>query len=167
MADFSGLNVEEVNQLRRKFHQESAIYRVVKNSLIEHACIEMNYQVLLPYLQGPTALAMSFTDPVLPVKIITDFVKGKEKMVLSVKAGLLENTFISSGDVDKVKNIPPREVLLAQILFLLESPVAGFVGVLSETLRTFLATLDAIIEQKQSAGGTPLAAAPDEPALVN
>jgi ribosomal protein L10 len=80
---------------------------------------------------------------------------------------MMENVFVSPADVEMVKRIPPREVLLQQILFVLESPVANLVGVLSETLRTFLAVLDAIIQQKQGGELPPVSEVSEEPVVAN
>jgi large subunit ribosomal protein L10 len=155
--------VEGVNELRRNFHKQRVIYKVVKNTLIRQACETAGYQDLIPHLQGPTALALSMHDPVLPVKIISDFTKGKEKQIPIIKAGLLEGAFIGAADVEKVQNIPSREVLLSQILSLLESPLAGFLGTLNEIVRSFLAVLEAIIQKRQTAGeGVEAAPAADE-----
>ncbi len=150
LADFTGLNVEEVNELRRNFYKQQVLYKVVKNTLIRHACEAAGLKELLPVLEGPTALAISVQDGVLPVRLIADFTKGKEKQAPVIKAGMLEGTFLSADKMSVVKNIPSREVLLAQILSLLQSPIANFVGVLNEIVRSFLAVLEAIIQKKQA-----------------
>lgn len=156
LADFTGLNVEEVNELRRNFHKQRIVYKVVKNTLIRHACESSGYQALIPHLEGPTALAVSTHDPVLPVKLITDFTKGKERQIPVIKAGMLEGSYISTSDVESVRNIPSREILLGQILSVLQGPLVGVVGTLNEIVRSFLAVLEAIIQKKQAAGeGAP------------
>ena len=159
LADFTGLNVEEVNELRRHFHKQQIVYKVVKNTLIRHACETSGYQALIPHLEGPTALAVSTHDPVLPVKLISDFTKGKEKQAPVIKAGMLEGSYITTADVEKIRNIPSREVLLGQILSVLQGPLVGVVSTLNEIVRSFLAVLEAIIQKKQAAGeGAPSAA---------
>jgi large subunit ribosomal protein L10 len=155
LADFTGLNVEQVNDLRRTFFKQQVVYKVVKNTLIRHACENTGYQDLIQHLEGPTALAISLNDPVLPLRLITDFHKGKEKAIPVIKAGILEGQYVGSADVQKVKDIPSREVLLSQILSLLQSPLSGFLGTLNEVLRSFVAVLEAIIQKK---GGAPPAA---------
>ncbi|RJP73226.1 MAG: 50S ribosomal protein L10 [Candidatus Zixiibacteriota bacterium] len=163
LADFTGLNVEQVNELRRNFHQQQVIYRVVKNTLIRHAAEQTGYQDLIPHLEGPTALAISVHDGVVPVRLISDFVKGKEKQIPVLKAGILEGLFVPSTDMDMIKNIPSREVLLSQILFLVQSPISGLLGTFNEILRTFLSVLEAVIEKKRAEGGAEaaLASAPE------
>jgi len=160
LADFTGLNVEEVNELRRNFHKQQIVYKVVKNTLIRHACEISGNKDLIPHLQGPTALAVSMHDPVLPVRLISDFTKGKEKQIPVIKAGMLEGSYITTADVEKVRNIPSREVLLGQILSILQGPLAGLVGTLNEIVRSFLAVLEAVIQKKQAAGESASSAAP-------
>ncbi len=152
LADFTGLNVEQVNELRSIFYKQNAIYRVVKNTLIRQACENTGYKDLLQHLEGPTALAISLHDPVLPVRLISDFTKGKEPQTPVIKAGMLEKLYVGADQISAVKDIPSREILLSQILSVLQAPLAGFVGVLNEVLRSFLSVLDAVIEKKKAAG---------------
>jgi large subunit ribosomal protein L10 len=163
LADFTGLNVEEVNELRRSFHKQQVVYKVVKNTLIRQACQNAGLEDLLQHLQGPTALAISARDPVLPAKLISDFTKGKERQIPVLKAGWLEGAYVGTGDLERVKNIPSREVLLSQILSILQSPLAGLVGTLNEIVRSFLGVLEAIIEKKKAAGEQAPAASAPEP----
>ena len=154
-ADFTGLNVEQANQLRSNFHKGHAIYRVEKNTLIQHACEKLGYKELIQHLEGPTALAISLDDPVAPVRIITDFVKSLEKKTPVIKAGMLEESYVGADQIESIKNIPSREVLLAQILACLQAPAADFVAVLNEIVRSFVAVLQAIIDKKQAEGADP------------
>lgn len=158
LADFTGLNVEQVNELRSIFYKQNAIYRVVKNTLIRQACENTGYNDLLKHLEGPTALAISLHDPVLPVRLISDFTKGKEPQTPVIKAGMLEKLYVGAEQISAVKDIPSREALLSQILSVLQSPLAGLVGVLNEVLRSFLSVLDAVIEKKKAAGEEQLSA---------
>lgn len=150
LADFTGLNVEEANALRRSFRKQRVVYRVVKNTLIRHACCDAGYQDLIPHLEGPTALAISFDDPVLPVRLVADFVKDKEKETPVFKAGMLEKAYVGPDIIKSIKDIPSREVLLAQILSSVQAPLVNFVVVLNEVLRSFMAVLQAVIDKKQT-----------------
>lgn len=153
LADFTGLNVEQANELRSNFHQKQVVYRVFKNTMIRHACQKAGFSELVPYLEGPTALAISFEDPVLPVRLISDFAKGMEKQTPIIKAGMLEKFFVGAQDIAVIKDIPSREILLSQILTSLQAPLANFVGTLNEVLRSFVAVLQAVIDKKQASGG--------------
>jgi len=159
LADFTGLNVEQANELRSHFHKEQVLFRVVKNTLLRHACNEVGYQELISHLEGPTAIAVSLEDPVAPVRIISDFTKNLEKKTPVIKAGILEENYVGSDRIETLKNIPPREVLLAQILAGLQAPMANLVGVLHEILRSFVGVLQAIIDKKQAQGENPSAEA--------
>ena len=153
-ADFTGLNVEQVNKLRGNLREAEVIYRVAKNTLIRRACENAGYKNLIPFLEGPTAIAVSLNDPVVPVRLISDFHKGLGKPIPLIKAGILENVFISADDIKFIKDIPPREVLLSIILSALQSPVANFVMTLNEIVRSFVAVLQAVIDKKKAAGET-------------
>jgi large subunit ribosomal protein L10 len=150
LADFTGLNVEMANELRATCHKENVVYRVVKNTLIEHACINAGFKDLVQHLDGPTALAISTEDPVAPIRVLTGFVKNLEKKTPVIKAGMLENEYVGSEGIAKLKDIPPKEVLLAQILSCLQMPAAEFVGVLNEIVRSFVAVIQAVIDKKQA-----------------
>lgn len=152
LADFTGLNVKDVNELRSNFRGQNAVYRVYKNSLLEHACKKAGFEDLIPHLEGPTALALSFDDPVTPVRLIADFVKGKDTETPVIKAGLLEKNYVDAKTIKSLRNIPPREVLIAQILATMQAPVANFVIILNEIVRSFLAVLHAVSEKKQATG---------------
>ena len=153
LADFNGLNVEQANKLRASFRNQNAVYRVYKNTLIQHACREMGYEDLIPHLEGPTALALSFDDPVVPVRLIAEFVKNLEKKTPVIKAGILEKNYIGTDGIKALKDIPPRDVLIAQILNCVQSPLYNVVMVLNEVVRSFLAVLQAVIDKKQASGG--------------
>lgn len=152
LADFTGISVEEANELRGKFRKQQVVYRVEKNTLIRHACRDMGYEDLIPFLEGPTALAISFDDPVLPIRLLSEFVKGKEKQTPVIKAGMLENNFVGADKIELLKDIPSREVLLAQILTSIQAPLSNLVFVLNEVVRSFLAILQAVIEKKKASG---------------
>ncbi|MFH1861813.1 MAG: 50S ribosomal protein L10 [bacterium] len=151
LADFKGLNVEQINRLRSNFRKHNIVYKVVKNTLIRHSCESVGYAELIPYLEGPTALAVTLDDPVLPVRLITDFHKGMDNPLPVIKAAILEKRFIPASDVLALKDIPSSEVLIAMIIGSLQAPMANFVGTLNEIVRSFLGVLDAIIAQKKAA----------------
>ncbi|SHK05925.1 LSU ribosomal protein L10P [Geosporobacter subterraneus DSM 17957] len=124
IVDYRGLTVEEVTELRKKMREAGVEYKVYKNTMTRMAAQETGFEALLGDLTGPNAIAFGYNDPVTPAKILSDFAKDHKK--LELKAGLVEGQYC---DVEKVKamaNIPPREVLLAQFLGSIQSPVSGF-----------------------------------------
>ncbi|HHW54923.1 MAG: 50S ribosomal protein L10 [bacterium] len=149
LTDYRGLNVAAMTELRRLMREQGLEYRVVKNTLTRFAAQELGLDDLEPYLEGPTAIAFSFEDPVAPAKVIMDF--AKEHKQLEVKAGLLRGKVIQPEGVKELADLPPREVLLAQVLGGLQAPIAGLVGVLNGAPRNLVYVLEAIRKQKEEA----------------
>lgn len=144
--DYRGLSVEEVTDLRNKFRAAGVEYRVLKNTMIHRAAEKLEMEGLYPYLAGPTAVAFGYEDPVAPAKIISDFIKAKKKT--EIKCGILEGKVVDNTAIQALADLPPREVLLAQVLGGMNVPISGLVGVLSGTIRSLLYTLNAIGEKK-------------------
>ncbi|HWR06631.1 50S ribosomal protein L10 [Sporomusa sp.] len=151
LTNYRGLTVAQDTKLRRKLREAGVEYRVFKNTLTRIAAKEAGIEGLDPYLEGPTAIAMSSTDPVAPAKVISDFVKENKLQTLEVKAGLVEGKVIDANGVKSLSNLPAREVLIAQVLAGMQAPIAGFVNVLSGTMRNLVYALDAVRQQKESA----------------
>ena len=146
LTDFTGLNVEEMNELRKEFRQSSVKYRVVKNTLARRGVTEAGYEELLDFLNGPTAFAFSDEDPGIPARIIREFAKKTEKP--AIKAIVFEGQIFDSSRVEQIANLPSREILIAQLLGTLNAPLANFAGALQGILSKFVRTLSAIKEQK-------------------
>lgn len=151
LTNYRGLTVAQDTKLRRKLREAGVEYRVFKNTMTRIAAKEAGIEGLDPYLEGPTAIAISYTDPVAPAKIISDFVKENKLQALEVKAGLVEGKVIDANGVKALSNLPPREVLIAQVLAGFQAPIAGFVNVLSGTMRNLVYALEAVRKQKESA----------------
>src|SRR5262245_25504377 len=114
LADFTGLTVEAVEQLRTQLYSEGVSYRVVKNTLAKRAAGAASGGDLGPYFKGPTAVAISATDPIAPARVLVKFIKQHEKPAL--KAGFVDGRLLKAQDVQGVAALPPREVLYAQFL---------------------------------------------------
>lgn len=151
LADFTGVDVESVNDLRQKFRDGNIEYRVVKNTLAKRSLEGLSYDELLPYLNGPTAIAYSYDDEIGPGKVMSDFHKETEKMVL--KAAIVDGTFYDEEAVSEIVKLPSRDVLLTRLLGSMNSPITGFVGVLNGVLRNFVGVLDALREKMENEGG--------------
>lgn len=115
------------------------------------AAQEVGIEGLDVYLEGPTAIAISETDPVAPARVISDFVKEHKLKTLEVKAGLLDGKVIDAEGVKALASLPTREVLIAQVLAGMQTPIVGFVNVLQGSIRKFVYALDAVRKQKESA----------------
>lgn len=128
LVDYRGLTVEEDTQLRRNLRKEGVQYKVLKNTLIRRAAQSLDMNELDPYLNGPTAVAFSDTDPVAPARIINDMIKSSNKMEL--KAGYVEGRFCDSKALAAIAALPSKEVLIAKMLGSLNAPISKFVCVL-------------------------------------
>lgn len=146
VADYRGLNVVEVTELRKKLREAGVEYKVVKNTLTSRAAKAANIDGLDQFLSGPTALAFGFTDVVAPAKILADFAKDHKK--LELKGGVLEGKIIDLTAVKELASLPSREALLGQVAGLLQAPIRGLVTVLSGPLRNAVYALEAIRKQK-------------------
>jgi len=146
LVDYRGLNVAEVTELRKRFREAGADYKVYKNTLMTRALTELGMEELIPYLTGPNAVALGYGDPVVPAKIISEFAKDHDK--LEVKAGMISRKVIGAEGVKSLANLPSKEVLVAQALGGLNAPITGFVNVLQGNIRNLVYALNAIAEKK-------------------
>ncbi|EGO64232.1 50S ribosomal protein L10 [Acetonema longum] len=151
LTSYRGLSVAQDTALRRKLREAGVEYRVVKNTLTRIAAKQANIEGLDKHLEGTTAIAFSFQDPVAPAKIISDFLKETKTQALEIKAGLVEGRVIDPSGVKALASLPPKEVLLAQMLAGMQSPMVGLVNVLQGTTRNLVYALEAIRQQKESA----------------
>lgn len=146
LADYRGLNVEQLNKLRSELRAAGVEYRVVKNTLLRLAAQGTGAAALDPFLEGPTAIAIAGQDPVAPAKILSEFAKTNAKFEL--KGGALEGKTLSVEDVKALAELPSREQLLAMMLGSLNAPATNFVGVLAAIPRSLVQVLAAIQDQK-------------------
>ncbi len=151
LTDFSGLSVEEITELRRNFRKAEVSYMVVKNTLARRSCQEVGLDDMVPYLTGPTGLALANNDPVAPVRVIIDFLKAhKEKAKPEIKGAVVEGQVLTAQEAEAMKNIPPREVLIGQVVGGIAAPLTGLVGGLQGVIRNLVYTLDAVKVKKES-----------------
>lgn len=151
LTNYRGLNVAQDTKLRRKLREGGVEYRVIKNTMTRIAAKEAGIDGLEQYLEGPTAIAMSDKDPVVAAKLLAEFIKENKLQALEIKAGIVEGKVIDAGGVKALASLPPREVLIAQMLGTLQAPITGFVRVLNGTLGNLVYALEAIRKQKESA----------------
>ncbi len=148
MADFKGLNVEEITDLRRKFREQSIDYRVVKNTLARISLESLGYTELLDYLKGPTGFAFGYDDPGTPVRVILDFNKKTEKP--RIKAIWFDGQLFSGEDAKKIAELPSKDQLIANFVSGLNAPISNFVRGLNNILQNFVGTLAAIQREKEN-----------------
>jgi large subunit ribosomal protein L10 len=149
VTDYKGLNVTTMSELRRKLRSSEAEYRVVKNSLLVRASEDTHATAVKDYFKGPTAVALSYDDPVGPAKVLTEFSKENEK--LKIKAAVMNGRLLDLNDIKALSNLPSREVILGQLLSVMNGVPTSLVRALSDIPRRFLNVLNAVKEQKEAA----------------
>ena len=150
LTDFTGLTVEEMNDLRSRLRKENVLYRVVKNTLTKIALSQAGYEGQLDqYLEGPTGLAFGFDDPIVPARILRDFAKESQK--LRFKASVVEGKVFDAEQTEKLADLPSRDELVARLLGQLNAPIAGLVWTLNGVITKLVYALQAIKEQKEKA----------------
>jgi len=149
LADYRGLSVKELEELRGKLREAGAELTIYKNSLTEIAMRELALPSMSEYLSGPTAFIFSGEDPVAPAKALTAFAKVHN--ALELKAGLVENQVVDAAGVKAIATLPSREELLAKLLATMLNPIVGFARVLNGPTEAFARTVQAVADQKAAA----------------
>jgi len=149
LADFRGLNVEKATELRNELRKAAVEYKVVKNTLLELASKGTDKESLVQHYAGPTAIALSYDDPVAAAKVLSKFAK-EQAAVFKLKAGVLTGKPMTVADIQALADLPSREVLIAKMLGSMQAPVSNFVGVLAAVPGSFVRALDAIRAQKEA-----------------
>jgi large subunit ribosomal protein L10 len=159
VADYRGLTVTEIDDLRTQLLQHGARFRVVKNTLTRRAAEAAGAEALLALLDGPTAIAFleSDGDPVAVAKALSDV--ARTGRVLVIRGGILDGAAISAEDVEQLAKLPPADVLRGQIVGALTGPLQ-VVGLFAAPMRDFVGVLDARIRQLEEAGETAEEPAP-------
>ena len=149
VTDYKGLDVTTINALRRKLREAEVEYKVVKNSLLVRASEDTDVDLIKESFKGPSAVAMSYDDPVAPAKVLTEFAKENKK--LEIKIGVMGGKVIDMSAIKALADLPSREVLLAQVLSAMNAVPTGFVRTLNAIPQNFLNVLMAIKDQKEQA----------------
>lgn len=150
LADYRGLTVQQMGQLRERLAKGGVTLRVVKNTLIKRAADEVGIEGLDPYLTGPTAVAFSPEDPVAAAKLLSQAQREFRKM--EIKAGVLGKSAISAQGVKELADLPSRDVLLGNVVGTLNAPIQQFVWVLNAPLTNLARALDQIRQKRESEG---------------
>lgn len=148
LTDYKGLDVSAMNALRRKLREANAEYQVAKNSLLVRASEGSDVALIKDHFKGPSAIALSYDDPVAPAKVLTDFIK--ENKNFEIKVGVLNGKVVDFEGIKALSSLPSREVLLAQVLSTMNAVPTSLVTALSDVPRRLLNVLQAITEQKEA-----------------
>jgi large subunit ribosomal protein L10 len=154
VADYRGLTMPQIDELRSKLIEHGARFAVVKNTLTRRAAEAAGSDALLAMLEGPTAIAFleSEGDPVAVAKALVD--AARDTKVLEVRGGLLEGRPIEAGEIESLAKLPPVDILRGQVLGAITAPLTAIVGLFTAPLQDLYGLLDARIEQLQAQGDT-------------
>lgn len=148
LSDFSGINVEEISELRKRCRASDVTFRVVKNTLVGRAVEGTDMAGLVDHFEGPTAIAFS-GDLVAPARVLKEFAKEFGK--LEVKAGFVDGQVVDKGSVQTLADLPGREQLLGMVAGTMQAPITGLVRTLNATITGLVNALDQIAKQKSEA----------------
>ena len=148
IAEYRGLDVASVTELRKKARESGVYLRVLKNTLARRAITGTSFEGLSGQLVGPLLYGIS-TDPVSAAKVMADFAKTNDKLV--IKAGSLPNSVLNQEGVTALASMPSREELLSKLLGTMQAPIATFVRTLNEVPTKFVRGLAAVRDQKEAA----------------
>lgn len=149
LTDYKGLDVSAINDLRRKLREADVEYKVVKNTLIARAAEGTDAELIKEHFKGPSALALSYEDPVAPAKVLVDF--AKDNKVFEIKIGVMDGKVIDADEIKALSALPSREVLLGQVLSAMNGVPTSLVRALNNVMVNLLNVLQAIGDQKEAA----------------
>ena len=147
LTDFRGLNVAEMTALRNLLRKSNIEYRVIKNRLAKIAIKNTSLAELDSLLSGPNGMSLGYDDPVSASRLLSQFLRSTSN--LSIKGGVIEGKLYKKEEILAIAELPSREVLIAQVVSGMASPLGRFVQVLSGPIRQFVGTLEAIRAQRE------------------
>jgi large subunit ribosomal protein L10 len=145
-ADYRGLRVKEMVEMRRRLREAGLEVRVVKNTLVRLAANQSGQPDLLEIIEGPTALAMSFGDAIDAAKALTGYAQGAPAG-FGLRGGFMDGRVLTAQDLRDLVKVPPKPVLLAQFMGQMQSPLAGFVGLLDAPLRELVGLMQSLLSE--------------------
>jgi large subunit ribosomal protein L10 len=149
LAEYRGLEVGRMTELRAKARKSGVYLRVLKNTLARRAVEGTPFAGLSQHMKGPLVYGIS-PDPVATAKVLNEFAKANEKLV--IRAGAMPNAVISAKEVTALALMPSREELLAKLAGTMQAPIVKFVRTLNEVPSRFARTLAAVRDKQQAAG---------------
>jgi large subunit ribosomal protein L10 len=155
VADYRGLTMPQIDDLRGKLLEHGAKFTVVKNTLTRRAAKDAGADALLALLEGPSAIAFieADGDMVAVAKALAD--SARDTKVLAIRGGILAGKEISAGDVEELSKLPPLEVLRGQVIGAIIAPLNQLIGLVNAPLQNLYGLIDARIEQLGGEGASP------------
>ena len=151
-AEYRGLTVSQMTELRAKARSQGVYMRVVKNTLARKAIAGTSFEPIGPVLKGPLVLAFSKDDPGAAARVVKDFAKANDKLVATLVS--LGGQVLPGKDLEKVASLPTRLQALSMLLGVLKAPIQKFVGTLAAPQSKLVRTIAAVRDQKQAAGAS-------------
>jgi large subunit ribosomal protein L10 len=148
-TDYRGLTVANMTNLRQQLRDSSGLFQVIKNTLFELALKEAGLPVPVESLDGPVAVGYCLGEVPPIAKVLVDF--ADETKILQIKGAILGTSFLDESGVKDLANLPPREILLAQLLGAVQGPMSSLVSTINAPLRELVQVLQARAEQGQEA----------------
>ena len=153
LADYRGMTVGQMRDLRSKLRGGGIEMIVVKNTLARRAAKAAGYEPLSAELVGPIAMLFAVDDVSAPARILNEFIRANRKMV--IKAGLLEGQVINANAVTELADLPSREILLSRLLGAMQAPLGNLASILQAPISKLARTIDAVRAQKESQSPAP------------
>ena len=156
LTECSGLPVNQVTELRKQLRGVKAEFRVVKNTLAARAVEGTTLAEVKPHFKGPLAVLIGYDDPVLPTKILRDFIKAEKRdEKIRITAGVLEGKLLKPAQLVAVASLPTKTVLLSMLLSTMQGPARGLVFALSGLVRQLVGVMAAIQDKKKGEPDMP------------
>lgn len=150
LTDFTGMNVKQITNFRARLRREGLEYLVVKNTLAKRALDGLELPDIASFFSGPTGLVIGREDAVAAAKVLTDFARESDNRP-AVKVGVVERREVAADQIRRLAELPPREVLLAQLAGGLQAPMARLAGGMSQMLAQFARAVEALRQQREGA----------------
>jgi large subunit ribosomal protein L10 len=148
-ADYRGLRVLEMDQMRKRLRAASMEVKVVKNSLLRLAADQTGVPELMQIVEGPTALVIAYDDPIEAAKAITEYAQSAPP-TFSLRGAFLDGRVVSAADLRELVRLPPRPVMLAQLAGHIQAPLATLSGLLESPLRELTSLLQSALSKLPS-----------------
>ena len=133
LADYRGINVEDITKIRADLKKSNSEYVVAKNSTLRFAVKETEVEAISEYLEGPTAVTFSYEDYVTPAKVLYDYAKNSD--FYKIKAGIMDGKVISAEEIIKLAKLPSKEMLLTQLATVLLANIRNLAVVLDQVAK--------------------------------
>ncbi len=148
-TDYRGMNVKQMNDLRKEFHFANIEYRVAKKTLTRIAAKNAGYDSISNLINGQMGIAFSYDNPTVPARVITSFVKKNKLEILDITGCIFENEIFTADRIEVIINLSSKEELLFRFVGTLVAPMSNLVGVLNASMSQLVDLLKSINENKK------------------